>query len=369
MKIDVITMQCIRNYGSVLQTYATQKKLEDAGFDVEIINYYRKDSVSPKASVETYLADNPKWNSSFIKRLVYRIWKTPVHKRQFEVFGDFLKKYINLTTNMYFSNEELLVNCPKADWYCVGSDQMWNTDYNKGIEEAYYLSFVPQGEKCFAFSTSIGKDSLSQTEAVELKTRINKFNLISVRERSAQEILTGMGLKNVEHILDPTLMLPKEQWMKFVQPRSERRKYVLIYQLNKNSNFDVIAEKFARERQLELLRINLVPENRGLPGKSIYLPSVEEFVSLFYYAEYIITDSFHGTSFCVNFQKNFAIVKPEKFFTRIESVLNLLGLEERVINSYSELEHLDYDIEYDQAIKTLCKERKKVDSFINKLRM
>lgn len=366
MKIDIITMQCIRNYGSVLQTYASQKKFEDAGFEVEIIDYYRKDSINPKASVEAYLADNKKWNSSFFRRFIFRLWKTPVHKKQFRVFGEFLNKYVKLTKRKYYSNDELIKYCPEADVYCVGSDQMWNNSYNKGIEEAYYLSFAA-GKLCCAFSTSIGKEKLSQTEMKELKSRLEKFSLISVREKSAQDILSDMGVKSVEHILDPTLMLTCHEWKELVRPTYKDKKYVLIYQLNKNVKFDAIAEKFAKEKNLELLRINLVPENKKLPGKSIYLPTVEEFVSLFYYAEYIITDSFHGTSFCINFQKNFAVILPEKFSTRIESVLFLLGLEERVINDYSDLINLPDSINYVYANQILSEERKKADRFIDKI--
>lgn len=360
-------MQCIRNYGSVLQTYATQKKLESEGFEVQIIDYYRKDSISPKASVEAYLQDNSKWNKDALHRCIFRIWKYPVHRHQFKVFAQFLGKYVSLTDRKYYSNQELIDYPPKADLFCVGSDQMWNTDYNKGIEEPYYLSFINDKSKCFSFSTSIGKDTLSDDELYDLSKRVSNFRLITVREDSAKKILEKGGIKNVEHILDPTLMLTKDEWKRFVKQPSGA-KYLLIYQLNKNSVFDRMAIRLAAEKGLEVRRINLVPENSRLPGKSVYLPCVEEFVSLFYYADYIITDSFHGTSFCINFNKTFAVVKPDRFSTRIESVLDLLGLSQRAVSSEDQLLALSDSINYDVANNILENERKKVAQILSRLK-
>ncbi|AWK51246.1 polysaccharide pyruvyl transferase family protein [Clostridium beijerinckii] len=364
MKVSVITMHSIRNYGSVLQTYATQENLKALGLEVEFVDYYRKDSINPKASVEDNLAVNSKWNKNFITREVFRAIKTPIHRKQFQVFGSFLSKYIKLTPKKYYSNEEIKQELPIADCYCTGSDQLWNSTYNRGIEESYFLDYVPEGSKCFSYSTSIGKERLNKKESKEIYKRLLKFSHLSVREESAKEILLELGFKDCVHVLDPTFMLSIEKWKKIMAPRIISEKYVLIYQLNKNKTFDLYAEKFAEKHGLKLYRIDTTRERIISPGKSIYLPSVEEFISLFYYSEYIITDSFHGTAFCISFAKNFSVIYPEKFSTRLESILKLTNLENRVVSDWNDYDVYNNPIDYVPVNRVINEEREKTNLFV-----
>lgn len=363
-KIAFITMQCIRNYGSVLQTYATQKFFEKCGYSAKAIDYFRKDSAGPKASVKAYLENNQKWNKNFLTRKIFKMWKYPVHKLQFQVFGDFLEKNVSLSPWRYFSEEELENNVPFADYFCVGSDQMWNPEYNHGIEEPYFLSFVSDKSKCFTFSTSIGKEQLFKDELENIISRIKDFRGISVREKSAKDMLEAEGLCNVRHIIDPTLLLTAEEWEELAAPREIEGKYLLVYQLNKNRGFDAFAVEFAKKNGLDLYRINLTPENMALPGKSLYLPSPERFLSAVLNASYVLTDSFHGTSFCLNFHKNFAVIPPEYYSGRISDILDIFDLQDRIIDKEKDFEH---EVNYENFDQKILSERKKARDFVEGL--
>ena len=118
----------------------------------------------------------------------------------------FLQERVNLTKSRYCSYDQLKANPPLADIYITGSDQVWNSIWNKGIDLAYFLDFAPAGKPRIAFSASIGREQLNEEEIPETKHLLEKYNAISVREQSAVEILASMDIKSTL-VLDPTLML------------------------------------------------------------------------------------------------------------------------------------------------------------------
>lgn len=356
-KVEIVTLHYIRNYGSVLQTYATQKKFEQMGYSTEVVDYVRPNA-EPKALLQSGLASKHYKNP--IKKAVYVVLKTLENKFRDRVCVDFLEKYVHMTRR-YKDYADLKSDPPMADIYVTGSDQTWNSEYNGGVLPAYYLDFAPEDKKRIGYSVSIGLNEIPQNEVEQTKDYVQKYTAISVREASAKKILDELGGQNVEHVLDPTLVLNGDDWSKLAAPRCVQGDYILIYKLNNNDEMERYAEQLAKETGCKIIRMTYFLSNLRSGGKIFFCPKVEEFLSLIKYATYVITDSFHCTAFSLNFKRNFYIFYPGKYSTRLQSVLSLTGTEHRVITENTQK---PAEIDFDFVDKKLNEEREKVTRFI-----
>lgn len=354
LKIDVITLHYVKNYGSVLQTYATQKILERLGNSVEFIDYIRPNEVG-KSSIEIQLPKEKKGLKTKIIETIFYLFSREKTDKENIVFGQFVKKYISLSRR-YLDEKDLLENPPEADVYCTGSDQMWNSEWNGGLILPYYLNFAPKGKKKISFSTSIGMNQYPENEIEETQKYMKQYDLILVREDSAVEVLKSIGCEATQ-IVDPTLMLSAEEWRTLAAPRVIKYKYVLVYQLNRNKEFDAFARKLAKDKNIKVVRVAFSMKEAFYGDKYIYFPTVEEWLSLFLYAEYVVTDSFHGTAFSINLHKKLYVFEPPKFAVRIHSILRLVNLENRVVSDSKQGN--DEEIDFDKIDKILELERKK----------
>lgn len=360
MKVAIITLHAIKNYGSVLQTLATQKKFEELGCEVKIINFLREDSQDK--NIYKRWTKNDKLPIKIIKSVVL----FPTANRWKKVFWGFLKRKINLTPRMYLSEKELREDLPEADIYCTGSDQVWNSTWNKGFIPEFYLSFVPDDKKKISFAASIGKEDFETWEKAEAYKLLKRYDAISVREDNAVSILQNLGIEKVEHIVDPTLLMPRDFWLSLASRRMIKEPYVLIYQLNHNTQFDSFAIKFAKRRNCKLVRLCTRYDQMRLPGKSVVLPEVEEFVSLLANANCVITDSFHATAFSLNLNTEVVCVYPKDFSSRLASILRKTGLEHRHLESFSQYGIADEPIDFSKVNHYFYTERVKADIWLRK---
>ena len=225
------------------------------------------------------------------------------------------------------------------------TDKWHKNIFNQVIEENF-LGFAPKGKKKISFSTSMGMTAYNETEVERMKELLDDFSFISVRENSAVEILSTAGLSNVYQMLDPTLLITDKQWRNIIKIEQMYKNYVLIYQLNDNPDMQEFARNIAREHNLSVIQITYYMSQHWRDIKSIYDPSIEEFVSLIVNADYVVTDSFHGTAFSINLNKEFFAFSPEKYSDRINSILSITGLENRLvqdIDQYAMPNPIDYE--------------------------
>lgn len=359
MKVDIITRHSVPNYGSLLQSYATQKTIERLGHTSEIINYTRKEEKANELA--NTLLKGKKWDKNIFLRLIYKTIQTPNYYKMYKKFEEYRKGFLKETEKEYLSLKELEENHPKADVYCSGSDQIWGKIGTADFDEAYFLEFA-KNKKCISYASSFGKTELSQELKNNIVNLLKKYSYILVREKSAKEILIENKLKNVEQVLDPTFLLKKEEWENLSQNSNKniKSKYVLIYQLHDNKEFNRYAKEFAKKKKLKLLRISTSMYHIVRSGKLIYLPTQYEFLKYFENAEYILTDSFHATVFSIIFNKKFIDILPSnKTGTRIESVLNLFGIENRILKDYNDFKSIDEAIDYENVNNKLQIEREK----------
>lgn len=364
MKIDVITLHRVRNYGSSLQTLATQMFLKELGCETEIIDYY-PERYSSKGLLKRLKNKSKKLRSNPILLLMARIAIAPSYYKKHLVFDDFLRKHINLTDKTYYSELDLKNSLPQADAYCTGSDQVWNSHWNEGVDRPFYLSFLPDDAYRFSYASSIGDKNLSGSEKQEVAPMLNKYSHISVREDSGMAILQDMGITGVEQVLDPTLLFDANAWAPFVSNRYKDQKYVVTYNLHHDKRIDQYAAKLAEKHQLKVLNISYNWHDIIRSGHLVWCPAIEEYLGLIRDAAYVVTDSFHATAFSLIFGTKFIDIFPEQASARLRSVLKLTNTENRGFDEMPALDAADDVTDFDKVHEILRNEREKSVQYMN----
>ena len=363
MKVELITLQRVPNYGSVLQAYATEKILESLGYEVETINYQPL-RATMKGMLINLKNKNTILKKSLLVRTIIRLIMLPSYITRFNNFDKVTYKYLNMTNIVYKSNDELKKNLPISDIYITGSDQVWNSEWNGEIDKALFLDFIPKGKKCISYAASFGKIKLYESEKKETKKLLKKYSNISLREKSGLDILKSLDILNGDVVLDPTLLLNASEWRKISSNRFKNKKYILMYNLNRNKEIDNYAKKVAKDLNMELKYITYQVHDFYKYGKMYANTSVENFLSLIDNAYCVITDSFHGVAFSINFNTNFIVIPPKKFNTRIDNILNITNLTNRLVTDENKDIVYKETINFENINKIIEKERKKSISWL-----
>lgn len=216
MKIDLITLQAVNNYGSVLQAFATQEFFRRHGCDVRIINYARPDLAR---GMKLWPSVRGSFRGNVLKMPVRILLAFLSASKRVNTFGGFRKHYLNIMRGkQYISVNDFADYKSDADAFCTGSDQVWNSYWNCGILPEIYLSFAPEGSYKFAFSASFGKTDIDDEEVSATKKYIDDYRHISVREDEGQKILQDKyHYERAVHVLDPTLCIDGHTWQKYAK--------------------------------------------------------------------------------------------------------------------------------------------------------
>jgi hypothetical protein len=349
--VALITLHRSANYGSVLQALATQVVLERMGYDVAVVDYY-----APRNSVPEMLRGlrhkKPLFEKNPLALLAARAILLPSYLKRRRTFNRFITLNLRLSGRTYRSNEELAQDPPKADLYVTGSDQVWNSEWNG---EALFLAFTQEGAPRISFSASFGKAGLDDGEAGRTRELLARYGGITVREDTGVEIVRGLGL-DATQVLDPTLFMTPEDWRPWVSGRRPRGEYILMYNINHNAPLDRFVQRLARKTGLPVYYISYQLHDCFKRGRMRCCVPVEDFLSLIAGARYVVCDSFHCAAFSVNFNREFAIVPPKRFGTRLESFMRVVGLEDRIVGE-EDIGIFDRPIDWGSANARLDAER------------
>ncbi len=343
-RVSIVTLHRVHNFGSALQTYATQELLRANGLDAEIVDYRRpSEHVGFRAQLKHNYA---RWNRNVVVRSAFWALRSRDLRRQEENFDDFISRRVELSTRSYLSAEELEADPPTADFYCVGSDQVWNNDYHvAGSERPFYLTFAPEGAPRFSLASSFGKAKLSEKDALNTRSALSSFRAISVREGSGVAILKELGLAST-HVVDPTLGHRASFWDSIAVEPSLQTDYILHYQLHRGHDLSAVVKEIQGRTGLPVVSVTGYWNPRKGLARSLHDTSVEEFVGLLRNAAHVVTDSFHGTAFSLNTGRAFTAVMPPKYSERISSLLELTGTSSRGhrlgIDESLDLEEIDW---------------------------
>ena len=362
MKINIITLHRGENYGSVLQTFALQEELKEQGCSVRVLDYipYR---CTNRGLLHKLKNKSPKFKNPLLL-LAARILIYPSYMRKNRVFADYLKRNIDLSDVKFSLSDEAKGLFDDADIFCTGSDQVWNSHWNDGIDKALFLDFAPKGKMCFSYAASIGLSSLPENEKEETKRLLEKYEFLSMREDSGVAILKELGLDSVQ-VLDPTLLFDKEWWNKYASNKYQGEKYVLTYNLHHDPEIDRYAQTIAKKYGLKVFNVSYNWHDVVRKGQLKWCPPVEDFLGLIRDARFVIADSFHAVAFSSIFEKQFVSICPEIASSRITSLLSLLGLEERLEYGFKDTTILEKEIDFKKVGERLEKERAKSHAYLN----
>lgn len=344
MNIGIITIHKINNYGSVFQAYALQQACELFGHHVEIIDYRFPNSYQSNVGVKSAPV-----KITFKDKLIKLFYAFALLK-QHKGIASFVKSFQHLSRREYVSPEDLENNAPIYDVYLTGSDQLWNPNYCCG-DPSFFLKFVSSGKCKVAYAASFGVASISKEFVSKFKEYLMEYESIGVRENTGVKLIEQLtGRKDARVVLDPTLLLDKHSWNKIaVQSRIIKEKYILCYFLNYSFDsfpyVDELASHIQKITGYKLVKVARPPRNFYESNTYHCVgASPEEFLALMRDAEFVITTSFHGTAFAVNFEIPFSSVVADKTSgdSRQISLLDNVGLSKRIIEMGDNFPNLDY---------------------------
>lgn len=385
MKIGIVTFSRCDNYGAELQAYALQKKLNDLGYDAEVLDLEMQKKklastrVIVKAIINRYKQFGLWKGTGKVIRLIvdkYALRQSTKrnqdkivekHKLFTSFFNDFTRH-----SNRYYSLSDVYTADMPYDIYIAGSDQIWNymqTDYL----DVYFLMFANRFHaRKISYAASFSVPYIPDDLKRKYKKLIENLDFISVRELDGQRIVEECSRRKAEVVLDPTLLLDKKEWIENVGVAGEyaNKRYVLVYTLSGSRYIYYLAKSVASQLGVEVINIKSnFCRTKGDEGIThLYNVGPREFVSLFEHAAYVITDSFHGTAFSINFNIPFTtLLNPSSNMnSRALSILKITRLENRLI--YDNGENLlpnDLHVNYTKVNRIIEEWREKSLNYLN----
>ena len=343
MKIGIMTQPLYTNYGGIIQCYALQTTLRRMGHETVVLQREFNRKYSLKGACIYYA-------KHFAKLMLGRksSWHYCVSQKKRDFIAQNTYKFIQeniITSKHCYSTEELRqeVENQNFDTIIVGSDQVWRPCYSP-CQTNYFLDFLKDNSKIkrISYAASFGTDNWEFSDELTKVCGglLRKFNAVSVREKSAISLCKEHFDVDATHVLDPTLLLDKDSYLKLINSSENKTKLLFSYVLDRNNEKNVIVENIARQTCLKTFEVmpELPDEIFNLYGdidKCIY-PPLEKWLAAFEEADMVITDSFHGTVFSIIFNKPFWVIANEGRGTaRFKSLLSLFNLSNRLINKFS----------------------------------
>lgn len=349
--MDFLTITCHSafNYGAVLQTYALYYYLTEKGLNGKVIDYQPK-----------YF--NKIKSKNILKKIIRPIVRIPDFRKGRKVFCRFVSENIN-TTQRISNINELKNNLEKAKVYITGSDQVWNCSKGGvGNDDAFFLSFVEDNEAIkTSYAASIAMNELNKDQERRFKELLRNFKYISVREKTGVNLLNDIGINNIYQVLDPVYLLSSDDWKQLVNKsklitKLKKEKYILVYGFLQQKNVYKYAEKLANEKGYKIYNVNTLIEDYILKtDKYFWNVTPEDFLALIYYSQEVVTNSFHGLSFSLIFNKNFHLFgKKGNSSSRMFDMVDSVGLNSRIVKNDELIhENIDYDAVHNILVKKI----------------
>lgn len=333
-KIGILTFHTADNYGAVLQAYALQqfisKHLEQ---DVEIINFSTP-LLENEYQIIHLSSRNPIKDAvlKFINLLFY-----PSLKRKKNRFHDFRKDMLTLSQRKYVSPDDLKNNIYPYDVYITGSDQVFNPNIN--YSDIYYLNFNKEGGKKIAYAPSFGVSVFTDEITQRIKPYLLDFDALSCRENAGAEYLSQILCSEIPCVADPVYLLSKEDWLKLVSKPKEKNRFIFVYDLNGGKNLIEIAKKVGKECNLPIICCtgHITQIYKGVKCK--YDLGPKELLGYIANAEYVVTDSFHGTSLSLVLGvKVISYIATKHTSSRIISIMEKLNITDQLMYNSSQVD-------------------------------
>lgn len=341
MKIGIITYHRSQNYGALLQAYALQTFIESLGHDVFLVDY------QPAYGEDMYKLFS--WNKfrcmSWANRISYLA----------KIAGTFVRvKCRQNNTRRYIEQNLHISDNTKFDLVIYGSDQIWRKQHHLGYPDEFNPVYFGEGfvetQNKISYAASMGKiDVKDENDFHFIESHLRKFNALSVREEDLQQfILSSFGLQ-CKLVLDPVLLLSKEQWKSHIEPKYlPSHKFIFYYNLQRLPQTDIITEEIVKQTGLPVVEFRGYIPFFHYGHRYRFTADAQEFLTLLSGAEYVVTSSFHGLALSLRFGKEFYMAMEQSRSSRAKTLLKHAGLEDRMIEKGNERQintnnHINYE--------------------------
>ena len=349
------------NYGSALQTWALHqaiKKIDSGNYKPVLVDYcpdvlMDKDPLNPFENM---------WDKDEESQRMCRLTLSAIRENFFKFdifyhdrFDRTAKKYTSENFNDIIKDEEL-------DGFICGSDTIFCTD-EFGFDDGYYAEFNCMKNHSAAYAASFGDAHFDEYSYSILNDRLHNFKAIGLRENLVLSYVEQNTDVPVKRVLDPTLLLTSDDYDKIAAKPLVNEKYILLYARRYDPKMEAYAERLAAEHNMKIIEISLRAENAEKPNRRMfYEAGVEEFLSLIKYAGFVVTNSFHGMIFSIQYKRPFTVFSREQCNNKITELLEMLGLSERMHTTENDKFVLKFD--YNKAFEIIETERKKSFDFL-----
>lgn len=334
MKVGIITVHNVINYGAVFQAFALKEYLLRFLSDsdtIHVINY-TPDFLESKKKIT--FTKNIKADLIETERLLMR---NKIRSRN-DAFDNFIRRNDSLTA-VCKTKEEVFDAVRDYDVLIAGSDQIWNFNITGG-DRTYLLDFPEFTGVRMSYASSLGEYRFYESAKAEIADVLKKFTYLSCRETDGCAYISSLTEKPCAHVCDPTLLLRADVYAGLAEGRVRNsirqlaeRDFLLIYNLSNSDDIYSTAKQVADEKRLKIYQIFPSLRKNKVVDKVLNDISPEEFLYLYTKAKFIVTNSFHGTCFSIINRKDFYTVKPTGSNNRLSSMLDETGLSDRLLIS------------------------------------
>jgi hypothetical protein len=330
------------NYGSALQSWALQQIINRLGagkWESVLVDYcpnilLDKDPLNPFKNM---------WDKDAESRRMCELSLSAI-RENYEKFDEFYHKKFNRTQCKYTAeNFNDIVSDERIDGFVCGSDTIFCID-EFDFDDGYYANFNCMRGKSVAYAASFGDSHFDSQSYSILNKQLQNFKAIGLREEQMLPYVSDKVQVPTEKVVDPTLLLTYKDYDTIATERLIKEKYILLYSRRYNSAIEEFAEKLAKENGWKIVEISLRATNADKGHIMFYHAGVEEFLSLVKYSEFVVTNSFHGMIFSVQYSRPLAIFSREQCDTKIDELLELFGLSYRKMITGTEkcIKKIDY---------------------------
>lgn len=372
MKIGILTLPLHTNYGGILQAYALQQVLQGMGHEAMVIDEEKQFHFSLKRHIEMYVKGKVKRLLQGKNAIIY----SPEYYKQLwaartRYTGQFVSEHI--VRRVVKDVSEIAEG--EFDAFVVGSDQIWRARYAQpfpGVGNAFLLFSKGWNIKRISYAASFGTDhwEYNKSDTVNCSMMAQAFDAISVREASGIMLCREYLGVDAQQNIDPTLLLDADDYVKLVKRNTPQSPGTLMcYALDQGKEVEDIVSCIAKEKMLTPFYANSQTENHRLTLEERVQPPVEQWLQGFRDAEFVVTDSFHACIFSILYRKPFVVIGNKcRGVTRFESLLQIFGLEGRLVSSYEDYkqkaEELLQPIDYEPVYRILAEKRGEAIKFL-----
>lgn len=368
-KIGIVTYHGSENYGSVLQAYALQKTVSNiTEKPCKIINY-----VSDEQKNLYKIFFKPINLKSIVKNLIV-LKKIATRKFRKKTFIKFRKNKLHINNESFNTISLNHLDPNEFSTIIFGSDQIWNVRI-PDCNDFYFSSFTSNARK-ISYAASMGglNPNLNKNEQNHLSNLLERFSAISVREEIAKSVISSFYNKDIAVNVDPVFLLTKDDWLKLSTKEEVAKKYIFFYSIDNNDDSIEIAKWYSNKFKLPVVVLFTSWKSYLIESKTIKWAknqAPEDFISLIYNAELVLSGSFHGTAFSLIFNKPFYRIQKQVnnkliFDDRIATLFKKLEIDNREINinNYKDYSDNIFNINYFNINKKIEVEREKAIKFL-----